>query len=652
MADQHRQPTESALGVAPTEDRAARRERLDRYLAERDASPLRGTDGGIPRGPRTTEHPLSLGQEQIWLHSQLSSDPSAYNEPLTLTHRGPLDVEVLRRTLAEVIRRHEAWRTTFREVDGQPVAVVHDPPDVDLPAVDLRHLAPSEREAEAVRLATDDARWPFDLKAGPILRFLLVTMSEDEQRLYLALHQIVFDGVSMYSGFLPEVAAIYNDLAAGREVSLPEPPAQYQDFVRWQRATATGTTLEAQLAYWRAQLGEVRSLDLPTDRPRPAVQSYDGEQVSFSLPEDLSRELRAFSRREGVTLFTTLLTAFATLLVRRTADEVPTIGSVTSLRKRTELQRLLGFYLNTLALRVDLTGDPSFREALRRTRKVVVDGLSHDDVPIHQVVHALALPRDPSRSPLFQTMLVLEPPLPDPPTGWELSQLDIDVGRSRADLYLEFDDRPGALIGRVRYATALFQRATVDGILAQLLILLWAAIAAPDRPIGALPVLSDADREAWLAAGNRVAPTTPFEPFIANEIEQSIAARFAREVAAFGDRPAVIEADRAWTYGELNAAADGVAVAIETVCPAGRPRVGLLGQQGAPLVAAILGILKAGGAYVPVDPQFPAMRIRSIALDAELDLIVVGEGLDGLVRDALADAVPIVGMAVATAGRP
>jgi amino acid adenylation domain-containing protein len=652
VADQQREPTGAAPGVAPTEDRAARRKLLDRYLADRDASPLPGSDVAIPRGPRTTKHPLSLGQEQIWLHSQLISDLSAYNEPLTLTHRGALDVEVLRRTLAEVIRRHEAWRTTFHEVDGQPVAVVHDPSEVDLPVVDLRHLAPPEREREADRLAMEEIRRPFDLETGPLLRFVLFKLDDDMQRFDVAIHQIIFDPVSIYNGFLPELAVIYDDLILGRASSLADPPVQYQDFVRWQRATDPDESLAGQLAYWRDQLGEVQpALGLPTDRPRPSVQSYAGEQVSFSLPEALSRELRAFSQREGVTLFVTLLTAFAVLLARRTGDEIQTIGTVASIRKRPELERLIGFFLNTLALRVDLSGDPTFREALGRARNVVSDGLSHNEVPIHRVVQALSLPRDSSRSPLFQAMLILEPPLPEAPIGWESSTQTVDVGRSRVDLHLQLENRPDALIGRMRYSTALFDRTTVESLVRQWLTLIRAAVAESDRPIGDLPLLTDGERAALLSAGNRVVPTTPFEPFTPDQLEQSIAARFAREVAAFGDRPAVIEADRRWTYRELNAAADGVAGAIVTACDAVRPRVGLLGQPGAPLVAAILGILKAGGAYVPLDPQFPAKRLGSIAVDAELDLIVVGEGLDGLVRDALGDAVPVVDMAAAMAGR-
>ncbi len=605
-----------------------------------------------PRGPRAIEHPLSVGQEQIWLHSQLIPDPSAYNEAFTLTHRGALDVELLRRALTEVIRRHEAWRTSFHEVDGQPVAIVHDVPEVDVVVADLSGLAPGERAAEASRIATDDARRPFDLQTLPLVRFLLIAMAENEQRLYLALHQIIFDGVSIYRCFLPELATVYDDLIAGRASSLAAPIVQYLDFVRWQHAANSDEAIARDLAYWRDQLGDVQpALDVPTDRPRPAVQSYTGEQVSFSLPEALSRELHALSEREGVTLFVTLLTTFVVLLARRTGDEIQTIGSVASSRKRREFEKLPGFFLNSLAFRVDLSGDPSFRDALHRTESIVTDGLSHDGVPIHRVLEALSVQHDSSRSPLFQAMLILEPPMPEPPIGWESTTPAVDIGRSLVDLYLHLENRPGGLTGRIRYPTALFDRATVESLLRQWLTLIQAAVAEPDRLIGDLPLLAGGEHAALLSATNRVVPTTPFERFTLDQLDQSIAARFAREVASFGDRPALIEADRSWTYRELNTAADGVAVAIVTACPTGRPRIGLLAPLGAPLVAAILGILKAGGAYVPLDPQFPARRMGSIALDAELDLIVVGEGLDGLIRDALGDAVPIVDIGVAMAER-
>lgn len=606
----------------------------------------------IPRGPGNTVHPVSLGQEQIWLHSRLIYDRSAYNEPLTLVHRGPLDAEVLRRTLAEIIRRHEAWRTTFHGVDGEPLAVVHDPPEVGLQVVDLRHLAPDEREREADRLITNEMRRPFDLEAGPLFRFVLFKIDDDLQRLDAAIHQIIFDVVSIRKGFLPELAVIYDDLISGRESSLADPPVQYQDFARWQRATYPEEALAGQLAYWRDQLGEAQpALSLPTDRLRPSVQSYAGGQVTFRLPVTLSRDLRAFSQREGVSLFVALLTTFAVLLARRTGDETQTIGSVTSIRKRPEFESLLGYFLNILALRVDLSDDPPFREALRRARDVVSAGISHDEVPIHRVLQALALQRDSSRSPLFQAMLVLDPPLPDAPIGWELNSRALDVCRLRVDLYVQLEDRPDALIGRMRYPTALFHRTTVEVLVRQWLTLIQAAVAEPDRPIGDLSLLTDGERAALLSARNRVVPTTPFERFAPEQLHQSIAARFTREVADFGGRPAVIEAVRSWTYRELNAAADGVAVAIVTACSTDHPRVGLLGRPGGQLVAAILGILKAGGAYVPLDPQSPARRITSIAIDAQLDLLIVGEGLHGLAWEALGDAVPIVEMAVATAAR-
>jgi amino acid adenylation domain-containing protein len=550
-------------------------------------------------------------------------------------------VEVLRQALDEVCRTHEIWRTSFHEVERQPMAVVHESQEIDLLVVDLRTRALAERDAEDVRLAGLSARRPFDLEGGPLVRFLLVSMSNAEQRLHLTFHQIIADRQSIHNSFLPELATIYEDFVSGRPISMGDPPLQFQDFVRWERVTHSDVQL-GELAVRRGQIEDPQpTFGLPTDQPRTSVPSDAGEEVSFILPEQPTDKVRAFSQREGISLDVVLLTAFAVLLARRSGDEIQSIRIITSLRQRSEFESVPGPFRTTVALRLDLSGDPPFREALGRVRDVLLDGPRQELVRSGDVST-----RDANVDVLFR----FEPTPREPPIGWEVAPQAVDVSRSAVDLQLLLEEWPDKTVGRMRFATALFERATVEALTRQFLTLVQAAIREPGRPIGDLAVLTENDRASILAARNRVAPTTPFEPFSLDQIEQSIGMRFARQVAAFGDRPAVIDAGRTWTYAELDTAAGAVAHAIAMASTANHPQVGLLGQPGGQMIAAILGILKAGGAYVPLDPQFPAKRIHWIAEDAGLDVIVVGEGLSDLVREIRNEAIPKLDLAVATSG--
>jgi hypothetical protein len=415
---------------------------LQKYLSGNVEVPAAESWAIARRAPGEPARP-SLGQEQLWIHAQLVADPLIYNEPVTVRRTGPLDISALQHSLNEIIRRHEAWRTNFAIQDGQLVQVINPVMELELPFLDLRGLDESEREVEALRLATQDARRQFDLGQGPLLRVMLVQISDNEHRLYMTLHQIIFDGVSLYSVFLPELETLYEAFANGRPASLPELPIQYADFADWQRQRAQSGEMSDGLAYWTRQLaGAPAALELPTDLPRPAIQTFNGEQLSFQLPRRMSDALKALSRREGTTLFMTLLAAFQIVLHRYTDEDDLVIGTVTTSRKRSEFEALLGFFLNTLVLRTDISGNPTFRELLSRVRKVTVDALANDDVPVHRLVKELGQERDPSRNPLFQVMLVLEPPLPEPGAGWDLTQVDVDAGISRVDLYLELDDRP------------------------------------------------------------------------------------------------------------------------------------------------------------------------------------------------------------------
>ena len=429
-------------------------------LKEAGACPLDtcASVGSVPE-PAQAYAPVSFAQQQIWVHAQLVPEIPIYNEPITIRRNGVLDVQVLERVLTEIVRRHQAWRTVFRAVGGEPVQIVQPAMPVRLRVADLRGLPTGERESEGRRLAVEDALRPFDLSQGPLFRALLVHFSDTEHRLFLTLHHIIFDGYSIYRVLLPELAKLYKAFATGKSADLPELPTQYPEFARWERGwLPQGERLVSQLAYWRKQLdGNPSVLQLPTDQPRPPVQSFRGAIQPISFTRELRDALKLLSQREGATLFMGMIAAFAVLLSRYSSCEDVSIGTVSSGRKRSELEGLLGYFLNPVVLRNNLSGDPTFRELLRRTREVTLDALSNDDAPFTQVVNEVHPNRSLSFNPLFQALLTLEPPMSESQDGWTiaLTQSEVDTGLSKVDLCLELDDRASGLVGRFKYSSDL-----------------------------------------------------------------------------------------------------------------------------------------------------------------------------------------------------
>ena len=584
----------------------------------------------IGRRPPGLPVPLSYGQQLLWLHAQLAPELPVYNEPITVHRRGPLDVAALERALHEILRRHEAWRTTFPAEGGEPVQAVQTAPAVALPVVDLRGLPAERIEPEALRLATEDARRPFDLAQGPLLRALLVRLADDEHRLFLTLHHIIFDGVSTYRVFLPELTALYEAFAAGRAAALPEPALQFGDYATWQRQQPAAAA-SGQLAYWRERLRDLPDLELPTDRMRPPVQAFRGAMQPLALPMDLSAALRALSRREGVTLFVTLLATFETLLHRYSGQEDIVVGTVTAGRSRPETQDLLGFFLNPLLLRTDLSGAPTFRELLQRVRMVAIEALANEDVPFETLVKELRPRRDPSRNPLYQALFSLEPPLPALPPGWDLTQSDIETGAAKLDLYLELDDRPAGIVGRFMYNTDLFDRATIARMLGHWQTLLAAVVHDPDRRLSQLPLLTDAERRPRRGP----APVT-ISP------EETVSGRFEAMAAAHPYRVAVREPGGEWTYDALNRRANRMGHTLRRAVGGGEHRVALLLGHGATMVAAMLAALKAGLAYVPLDPRYPRQRLEYILRDAQASVLLTEGAQRGLAHDLAAGAVPVI----------
>jgi amino acid adenylation domain-containing protein/non-ribosomal peptide synthase protein (TIGR01720 family) len=568
---------------------------------------------------RTQNLPLSFGQEQLWILHQLASDTPVYNEPSTIRLPGNVNIAALEKALNEIVKRHEILRTTYKMVDGQPYQAIAPSLSVPLPVVDLRSLPTSEREAEALRLATQEARQPFDLTSGPLLRATLMQLDETDYRLFLAAHHIVDDGISSYSVFLPELQTLYQAFCAGFPSPLKELPIQYADFAVWQRQWLQSEVLEPQLAYWKQQLADLPVLQLPTDRPRTARQSFRGSRQCLALSRNLTDELLALSRREGVTLFMTLLAAFKTLLYRYTgADDIP-VGTVTGSRNRPELEGSIGFFLNTLVLRTDLSGNPSFLKLLERVREVTLEADAHRDLPFEHLVQTLQPERSSSQNPLFQVSFVLEPPMPALDSGWNMSQLDVDTGTAKFDLTLELDERPEGIIGRIEYSTDLFESSTISRMIGHFQALLEGIVANPIARISDLPLLTETERHQLLVEWNNTTTDYPQDKCIHQLFEEQVE-RIPSSVAV------VFEGEQL-TYGELNRRANKLAHYLQSLGVGPEVLVGICVERSLEMIVGLLGILKAGGAYVPIDPAYPPERLAYILSDSRLPVLLTQQKL-------------------------
>ncbi len=602
----------------------AKRRLLQQYLSSGEGK-NRAEQARISPRPCGELAPLSFSQQQVWLHGQMTGDVPFYNEPITIYRRGPLDLAVLQRCLLEIIRRHEIWRTTFEVVAGEPVQVAHPAPAAfPLPFVDLHELPEAEREAEAKRLATVDARRPFDLKAGPLVRALLVRTGEEEHRLYLTVHQIVFDAVTVYRVLLPELATLYEAFAAGLPSPLPELRVQYADFAYWQRRKLSAGVWSEHMAYWRKQLaGELPVLEWPNDHPRPPIETHRGAIQRFTLPASLVQTLRELSQRHGASFYMTLLAAMAVLLYRYTSQEDIILGSFTAGRKLAEVEPLLGYFVNPLPLRIDLSGNPTFRELQSRVRGVLLDALSHDDVPFVHMVNEIQYTPDRSRNPLFQVVLSQQPKLPNIP-GWELATEEICNGGSKLDLVIVVDDRGENVFGPIIYNPDLFDATTITRMIGHWQTLLTAAAADPEKHIAELPILTDAERQQISIEWNNTQAECP--NLCAHELIEAQARRTPNAIA-------IVCEDEQVSYRELNARANQLAHHLRKLGVGPEVLVGICLERSIAMMVGLLGILKAGGAYVPLDPAYPKGRLTFMIEDSGLRFLVTQESLETKLGD-------------------
>jgi hypothetical protein len=466
------------------------------YLLEEEGIELHQTET-IPRRKNPCELPLSFAQQRLWFLNQLEPGNPSYNQPKAVRLTGILDEGALQKALDHVVNRHEALRTTFVVVNGAPVQVIVKSRSIDLRIADLRSLSDDVRDAEANRLLVEDARHPFDLSEDLMLRAQLLRVADREHILLLVTHHIASDDWSI--GILwRELGKLYATFSLGEPDPLPELPIQYKDYAIWQRESLQGEVLESQLSYWRKQLNGVRTLQLPIDRTRPALQSFRGARQSLVLPLDLGKAVNKLSHREGVTLFMTLLAAFQALLHRHTGQDDIVVGSPIAGRTCPEIEGLIGFFVNTLVLRTDLSGNPTFRELLSRVREVCLGAYAHQEMPFDKLVEELKPERDLSRTPLFQVVFNFHNTLPKALElpGLSVQPLRVDSGTAVFDLALIMEDTEEGLIGRIRYRTDLFLSSTITRMLTHLEVLLAAVATQPNVRLSELrKTLDKADKQ-------------------------------------------------------------------------------------------------------------------------------------------------------------
>jgi surfactin family lipopeptide synthetase A len=597
-----------------------RRKLLDRLLKADKKAPF-----FAPKiTPRRTSVavPLSYGQERVWFMNELVVGNPLFNLHAGIRLGWRVEVGVVERSLNEIVRRHEALRTSFVEEGERPVQVIAGELKLAVPEVDLRGLGTEEREREAVRLAGEQWGAPFDLKRGPLLRAQLLRMEEEEYVFLLTIHHIVSDGWSM-EVLLRELNWLYGWFAAGQPSRLPELGIQYGDFAVWQREYLEGERLEQELGYWKKQLQEVRDLQLPTDRVRPGAQSFMGAHYRFGLRGKLVRQLRGVSQREGVTLFMTLLGVFKGLLHRYSQQEDIVVGTYVAGRNWAEVEGLIGFFVNTVVLRTDFSGSPSWGEVLQRVRQTALEGYGHQDVPFARVVEELQPQRDLSRNPLFQVVFQMLN-LPGGSKGRGArgrGGVEAERGTTVVDLTCTMRESEEGMEADFEYSTDLFERETVEGMAEHYVRLLEAMVGNIEQRVWEAPLLGEGERKKLLREWNETEVEYPQD--------RCVGELFAAQAEATPQAVALIYEGEEVRFQELNQEANRVAHYLRGRGLEREGRVGICLQRTPQMVAVILGVLKAGGAYVPLDPSYPRARLASMVEDAELSWVITDQESGG-----------------------
>ncbi|HID8496639.1 TPA: condensation domain-containing protein, partial [Serratia marcescens] len=564
--------------------------------------------------PRDAALPLSFAQQRLWFLTQLEGMSETYHIPLALSLRGELDLPAWRQSLDALYARHEALRSRFITVEGQPQTHILPADALPLTVHDLR--GQQDTQSRARQLAQHLAEAPFELSSGPLVRAALLRLADEEHLFLLTCHHIVSDGWST-GILLRELGVLYGAFRRGEADPLPPPTLQYPDYAAWQRRYLTPERLAAQAQYWRETLSDAPALlTLPTDRPRPTVQSFSGAEVPIAIDAELTQALRQFSRQHGGTLFMTVLAAWSLVLARMAGQQELVIGTPEANRGRLETESLVGFFVSTLALRIDLRDDPDLPTLLERVRHTVLAAQENRDLPFEQVVELVNPPRHLGYTPLFQVMLawqdgsVRDIPLP----GLQAELAGLEYSAAKFDLTLDLADTGEGISGTLNFATALFDRATAERYGVYLVQALRAMTLNNPRSVSHIDLLPLAEREHLLHGWNRTERDYP--------LDQTLAALFERQVRRTPDAIALVSGAESLSYARLNARANRLAHALIARGVGPDSRVAVCAERGLNMVTALFGILKAGGAYVPLDPAYPGERLQYILQDADPVLLL------------------------------
>jgi amino acid adenylation domain-containing protein len=561
--------------------------------------------------PREQSPRLSFAQERLWFLSRYEAEASLYNVPVALRLRGPLNREALHASLQEIVARHEVLRTSFPETDGMARQNIASAAGLSMPVVEMV-------ESEMPKFLLQQARLPFDLATGPLIRTCLLQLGSQDQALLVVLHHIVSDGWSL-GVMLREFNALYDAFSRGAASPLPPLPIQYADYSEWQREWLQGEVLERQLEYWRKQLAGHETLNLPTDRPYSAKPTLAGAMERSRLPEPLLSKLKLLSDQQGVTLFMTLLAGFEILLYRYTGQTDISVGSAIANRSRQELESLIGFFVNTLVLRTQFTGDSSVAELLQRVRDVSLQAYAHQDIPFERLVEALDPARELSRTPFFQVLFALQnAPLPTVTwQGLEATASIVETGTAKFDLTLSAREEDGELELSLEYRTELFNPERMRRLLQHYRTLLEGIAVSVDARISELEILSEPERQQLLVEWNRAEA-----PYSTNKCVHRL---FEEQAAKTPQAVAVVDEDVQISYEELNRRANRLAHYLTKLGIGPEVRVAVCMERGLEMLAGILGVLKAGGAFVPLDPADPSARRSYMAKDAGAKIVLTKE---------------------------
>lgn len=565
--------------------------------------------------------PLSVGQEQMWFLNQLEPEAATYNEDVTLVFKEALNIAALQRSFTELIRRHEILRTTFPTQGGKPYQQIHEAQEFKLNVVDLRSLPPQDRDEQAKLIASEQLCVPFDLCKKPLLRATVAQLGEADFRLNVTMHHILFDGESGNSVLFPELKAIYTAFAKGLASPLPPLSLQYSDFSAWQRQWLQGEFVSNQLAYWEKHLAGVQQMKLATDYPRSSTTSSAGSWIEIDVPSCLTNKLKALSRDEGVTLYMTLVASLQVLLYRHSGQDDVVIGTLSSQHNRAELQGMIGYFLNTLALRSDLSGNPTFRAVLQRVRKVILEAYANQDVPFQKVVNLFSSERNVGENPLFQVGFAFQPPVVESTDDWNIQQFMLDNGSSKFDVSFLVEERQGQggddsrIVGKVEYKTDLFAADSIKRLLNHWLTVLSGIVTNPDQNIALLPLLMEEERHQLLLEWNDTHIEYSNEGICLHQLFEEQVERIPNEIA-------VVCGDETLTYRELNQRANQLARYLRKNGVNPETLVGISLDRSTEMVIALHAVVKAGGAYIPIDPTYPQDRIAYMLEDSNAPLLL------------------------------